>query len=115
MRRLIVTVLVLAAAALVFGACSKKNCEELCGCHNDIANDYYEGADFDEDECVDECRKEYKEDSDCRKAVRELAKCIDDEGCSDAFDDCNNEYEDLYDDCDPDEWIDYNQNFDTGY
>jgi len=98
MKKLFIIMFVLAAAAFVLSGCSKKNCEEICECGDDIYGGYY---DFDEDECVEDCREDYKDDADCRKAVKELAKCIDDKGCEDAFaeGDCEDELEDM-DDCD---------------
>lgn len=75
----------------IFG-CSKKTCETIVdeageGCGLDYPKDYLEAA----------CLSSYKEDRDCRKELRDLADCLEEEGCTPV--ECNTEHMDVFDNC----------------
>ncbi len=76
--------------AFVIGGCATSTCKKICEC-----------SDGDEDECVDDCKEDYKDgNSDCKKAMRDFGDCLDDDGCS--SDSCTGEAIDVADDCDLD-------------
>jgi hypothetical protein len=60
------------AVGLVVGGCGRSACKDICeGCNSS-----------DEDQCVDECVDDYYDgDGDCKEAIRDLADCVEDDGC----------------------------------
>jgi hypothetical protein len=85
MKKSFFVLLVLFAAILAASGCSRANCEkieEACGGGDDV---------------VDDCIDDYKDgDADCRKAIRDFADCVDDNGCDDS---CNDEAMDVVNEC----------------
>ena len=85
--------------AFTFSACTKKACERICECLEEELEDL--GLGFDEDDCIDDCTDDTKDEGgDCRKAIRDYGRCLKSENCD--FDDCDDEDEEVYDECD---WV----------
>jgi hypothetical protein len=86
MKKSCLVLSLLFAAATVAAGCSRATCEtieEACG-----------GG----DDAVDDCIDDYRDgDADCRKAMRDLADCVDDQGCDDVS--CAGESIDVLDEC----------------
>jgi hypothetical protein len=81
---LVVSVVV---CGFLFSGCAKSSCEDVC-------NACAIGGD-----CVDFCVNDYEDtgSSDCKKAFRDFAKCVDSEGCDDS---CAAEATEWIDECD---------------
>lgn len=85
MRGIISFALVAVFAATISG-CSKKTCET-------ISDECDMGSTF-EDACIDD----YKRNSgNCRDSLKEVKKCVEDNGCDNS---CDDEIYDMLDDCD---------------
>jgi len=63
-----------------------------------IYNECEDAISAEEEDFVDECVDEYfDEDSDCKEAVRDFARCVDDDGCNSPS--CVDEYWDIAAEC----------------
>ena len=91
------TIVLLSGMATAISGCAKKTCETIAD-ECDMPRDL-------EDACVDD----YKSGGDCRDAIKDLKKCVEDEGCNVYNDfECDREFEDVYDECDEiADWVDY--------
>lgn len=78
LRKALISVFLIAFACMVGSGCAKSTCEKIC--------DYLErceGASCTSGD-IDDCVEDYKdEESDCRKATRDWADCLDDSTCAD--------------------------------
>jgi hypothetical protein len=85
MKGIVFFAVALLCGMFLFAGCATSTCkaiEEECGGGDDM---------------IDECVEDYKDgDSDCKKALRELADCVEDKGCDD---DCYDEMMDVSDKC----------------
>jgi len=80
-----VTLLMLCTAISFAAGCATATCETIG-----------DECDLDDDE-VEECIDDYKDgNADCKAALRDLAACVDDDGCDQS---CDNEAEDVDDEC----------------
>lgn len=78
---------------LVFSGCTGA----VVSCQT-IYNECEDSITADEDDFVDDCVDEYfDEDSTCRDAVRDFAKCVSDNGCDDPA--CIDDYFEIANDC----------------
>ena len=86
MKLSLVPLLMLCASISFAAGCARMTCEtieEKCGGGDDM---------------IEECMDEYEDgDADCKSALRDLADCVDENGCNE--DDCGDEDEDAYDAC----------------
>jgi len=92
MKRVLGVVMAVLFAASVAG-CSKKTCETIAD-----ECDWSSGL---EKACV----RDYKDGGNCRDSLKELKKCVEDNGCSYYSNDCDFEMGNLIDDCN--EIVDY--------
>ena len=82
--------------AVVFSSgCARTACNRIC--------DWLEDCGYDDSECEDDCVSDYYDgDWDCRSAMRDFGRCVDDKDCSEATYKCDDELEDLGDECSDD-------------
>jgi hypothetical protein len=86
MKNLVVIIFLFGGLSMGIGGCSKKTCETIAD-ECDLPNDF-------ETACVDD----YKDNRDCKKALRDSKNCLKDNGC--VSDDCLPELEDMLRKCD---------------
>jgi len=89
MKGTAISALTIACLVLLPAGCANHYCEmidDAC----DIDEDYLD------DDFVDRCVEDYKEDRACRKAIRDWAKCADDKSCDDR---CSQEFAKVKNEC----------------
>ena len=99
-------VFVVAAVSAGFTACGGSPCKQMCSKIEECYKADFEDEYSDMDDCVEECEDDVDDladgDDGCQDAIDALNSCIGDLECSDLADgdECENEQEDLFDDCD---------------
>jgi hypothetical protein len=85
MKGFAIVLAVVLCGMLLFAGCATSTCESIegeCGGGQDV---------------IDECVEDYKDgDSDCKKALRDMADCVEDKGCDDS---CTDEMMKVADKC----------------